>query len=77
MTPFINKMTKAVKREQLYEVLTSMADHGSSVILNWGEDNNLWECSWIVRGKRYTGFSKSPLVAVEEAVGKVLDDNLT
>jgi hypothetical protein len=38
-------------------IVAFMQAHGSSVILNWGEDNELWECSWITDGVRYTGFS--------------------
>ena len=41
-----------------------MREHGSSVLLNWGEDDNLWECSWITGGDRYSGYSKF----IDEAV---------
>jgi hypothetical protein len=45
-------------------VVEFMREHGQSVDLNWGEDNDLWEVSWITGGKRYTGFSKSAPLAV-------------
>jgi len=48
----------------LEEKLVHMAKHGQSVMLNWGEDNDLWECSWITGGKRYTSFDKYPTMAV-------------
>lgn len=49
------------------QALAFMRQHGSSVVLNWGEDNDLWECSWITSGKRYTGFSRDPLEAITQA----------
>jgi hypothetical protein len=47
-----------------WEVAEYMRAHGQSFDLNWGEDNNLWECSWITSGKRYSGFSKSATLAI-------------
>lgn len=48
-----------------------MKIHGSSVILNWGEDNNAWECSWISSGERFVGISvDSPLLALTNALDK-------
>ncbi len=40
----------------------------TSVLLSWGEDDGLWECSWIVGGKRYTAHDHQPRLAVLEAV---------
>jgi hypothetical protein len=34
-----------------------MQSHGSSLDLNWGEDNNAWEVSWINGGRRFVGRS--------------------
>ena len=49
-----------------------MAEKGSSVLLNWGEDDGLWECSWITGGKRFTGYSsESPFKAISIAVKEV------
>ncbi len=39
-------------------VLDWMQGSGSSVVLTWGEDNSVWECSWITGGERFTGFSQ-------------------
>lgn len=39
------------------DLLNFMRAHGSSVLLNWGEDDNLWECSWITGGERFTEVS--------------------
>lgn len=44
--------------------LTWMQELGSSVLLNWGEDDNLWECSWITLGKRFTGNSENMTAAI-------------
>lgn len=41
----------------LEEILAYMQQHGQSVLLNWGEDNNLWECAWISGGDRTVEFS--------------------
>ncbi len=47
-------------------VLAWMAEHGTSVDLNWGEDTDCWECSWVTSGNRHTGFSpkEEPALAV-------------
>lgn len=47
-----------------------MAHHGQSIILNWGDDSELWEVAWIPDGKRYCGFSKSPRMAIIQAAEK-------
>lgn len=48
--------------------LQLMADRGSSVTLNWGEDTNAWECSWITGGKRFSASEER----MEDAVNLVL-----
>lgn len=53
--------------------LEQMRERGSSVILNWGEDTNCWECSWITSGKRYTGVSTNPHEAVRLALLKFVE----
>ena len=55
----------------LEERLESMARRGQSVTLNYGEEDNLWECSWITGGKRYTTFDKSPTVAVAKCLDSI------
>lgn len=52
------------------EMLEWMQVHGSSVILNWAEDDNLWECSWITSGKRFTSWQDKPNKAILEAAIK-------
>ena len=48
----------------LTDVLRKMAKTGQSVTLCWGEGTELWECSWISGGQRYSGFSTDPVKAV-------------
>ncbi len=48
-------------------LLAYMTKHGSSVVLNWGEDTEVWECSWITDGRRYSGFRKEAHDAAREA----------
>ena len=46
-----------------------MQHHGSSLTLNWGEDTDAWECSWITGGLRFTGCSvywRGAVIAVAE-----------
>lgn len=55
----------------LSSILSLMKTYGSSVILNWGEDNDAWECSWITDGKRYTDFSRNAEMAARRVLMKV------
>ena len=55
---------------ELEPVLEWMRDNGSSVLLNWGEDNDLWECSWITGGKRFTGTSQHIRPAILGSLNK-------
>lgn len=53
----------------LEDALREMKEGSSSVLLNWSEDDgDLWECSWIVGGNRYTGLHPQPRTAVLGAV---------
>jgi hypothetical protein len=54
----------------LEDALREMKEGSSSVLLNWGEDDDLWECSWIVGGIRYTERHFQPRTAVLKAVVK-------
>jgi hypothetical protein len=45
-----------------------MRHHGSSVLLNWGEDNGIWECSWITSGVRHVGLAVDMALAVHRAL---------
>lgn len=44
-----------------------MRTHGSSLIMNWGEDTGVWEVAWITSGRRFCGFSKDLRAAVDQA----------
>lgn len=37
---------------------------GQSVVLNFGEDTGAWECSFIVGGRRFSGFSEFAPTAI-------------
>jgi len=52
-------------------MLEWMAIHGSSVLLNWGEDDNQWECSWITSGTRFTAIRSEIPGAVKDVLGQV------
>jgi hypothetical protein len=55
---------RALPRGSLYGALLFMARHGSSVVLNYGEDTEQWECSWIVNGRRFVGIEADPEAAL-------------
>jgi hypothetical protein len=55
----------------LEDALREMKEGSSSVLLNWAEDDGeIWECSWIVGGERYTGLHWQPRTAILQAVVK-------
>jgi hypothetical protein len=59
----------------LEDALREMKTGSSSVLLSWGEDDGeLWECSWIVGGIRYTAHHPQPRTAVLGAVVKCTTD---
>lgn len=72
----IDSLNKA-ESNAIPRALTWMKDAGSSVLLNWGEDDNLWECSWITGGKRYTGAHESMTAAIVGCLLKVKHRNET
>lgn len=61
------------ERLDVSQLLAFMQKHGSSVELNWGEDNAIWEASWITGGERFTGVSSAPRVALRRAIESVLE----
>ena len=70
----IRSMLRLGTRLDLSGALEYMRAHGSSVLLNWGEDTTLWECSWITGGDRYTGWTNHhPLGSVLICLEHVLD----
>lgn len=52
------------------DMLGWMSVHGQSVILNYGEDNQQWECSWVTGDIRFTGVRGDILNAIRDALGK-------
>lgn len=55
----------------LEDALREMKEGSSSVLLSWSEDDGeLWECSWIVGGVRYTAHHPQPRTAILQAVVK-------
>lgn len=48
----------------LATMLRWMQYNGSSVVLTWDDETRLWECSWIVSGRRHTTFDGDPHRAV-------------
>ena len=53
----------------LEDALLEMKSGSCSVLLNWSEDDqDLWECSWIVGGVRHTGYHTQPRLSVLAAV---------
>ena len=47
-----------------------MQRHGSSLILNWGEDTGNWEVAWISGGKRFVGVDPVMRRAMESVIMK-------
>lgn len=59
--------------QRTFMLLAFMAQHGQSVIVGWGEDDGLWECSWISGGERFTSHKKYVEGAVESTARKVYE----
>ena len=57
-----------IPERYLLVVLTWMQAHGSSLILNYGEDTEHWECSWITSGTRYLGVRRTLPDAITECL---------
>jgi hypothetical protein len=65
-------MGMPAKECRLQDVLDKMTQEGSSVLLNWGEDTNNWECSWITGGRRYVSHAAWLEGAIAHCIGQVL-----
>ena len=53
----------------LEDALREMKLGSCSVLLSWSEDEGeLWGCSWVVGGVRYTGLHPQPRKAVLKAI---------
>lgn len=61
------------RKTTVLDMLLDMQAHGQSVTLNWGEDNELWECSWIASGERYSGFDRNIFMATLTAYTKAMN----
>ena len=57
----------------LEEPVEFMINHGSSLQLNWGEDNGCWEVSWITGGERFCGVSRDLREAMVVAIKAARD----
>lgn len=64
---------QALLRSELHAMLGYMQEHGSGVACSWSEDNELWECSWISSGMRFSGLSHDLSVAARTALRKALE----
>lgn len=51
--------------------LTWMKDKCSEVCLGWNQDNNQWECLWIIGGTPYTSVHENMTAAIVGALLKV------
>lgn len=74
MGSFVADLRGVIAVGSFQELLAFMQLRGSSVLLNWGEDNDAWECSWISSGKRTTAFASDPELATRRCAMQVLKD---
>lgn len=63
-------ITDILKRDKSTdEILEWMTREGQSVVLNWGEDNGMWECDFINgRGKRFSSVAYPLRKAIRECI---------
>jgi hypothetical protein len=54
--------------------LGRMKDKGTTVLLTWRADTNVWECSWTTSGGRYAGSHSDILESIKECVRKFQDE---
>ena len=74
---FYDELVAILSSDHLSDMLGWMAVHSQSVILNYGEDNQMWECSWIISsGKRFTGVREGPLDAIRDSLNLVRNEML-
>jgi hypothetical protein len=57
----MNETTTSIT--QAADFLAYMKQRGSSLTLDWGDDTDQWECSWISSGDRFVGVARSPALA--------------
>ena len=73
---FYGELCKCLNSDSVVGILEWMAAHGQSVLLNYGEDDQHWECSWITSGERFTGMRIRIEDAVKDSLGKVRNEYL-
>lgn len=76
MTDIYKEMVAILNANNIRDMLGWMAAHGQSVDLNYGEDNQMWELSWISGGKRFTAVRKEIVDAIRDVIGKARTDYL-
>lgn len=77
LNKFYEELTKIMSAISISDMLDWMALHSQSVVLNYGEDNQMWECSWITGGdKRFTGVEEKPIDAIRAALNSLRNDIL-
>jgi predicted Zn-dependent protease len=71
------RVSRVLMDTDLRRILVQMTEYSSSVDLNWGEDTEQWEASWVVGGQRYTAFSDEPETAIRQCVRKAITPPLS
>jgi len=61
-----------VTHDDLHGTLLHLKKISSSVSINWGEDTDLWECSAVSGGQRFTINHASARIAAFELLEKLL-----
>lgn len=69
-------MAELDPQQAISEQIARMQATGSSLVMNWGEENDSygghWEVNWISDGERYLGLHQDLLQALSEAERKAL-----
>lgn len=68
---FYNELIVILNSSSILSILGWMAAHSQSIGLNYGEDNQQWECSWITGGERFTAVRAEIMDAVKDVLGQV------
>lgn len=58
---------------KIAEIILQLKQHGSSLVLNWGEDDDCWEVAFISGGVRYVSVHLKLLAALEEVQKKAME----
>ncbi len=56
-----------MERWMLHKVIQSMQKRGSSLTMEWGEDDDTWTVAWITSGVRGVGQDKDLYTALTKA----------